>query len=87
MVDAFVDNALDQLDRLETSAETIVGYCADHGDFGCRTRLPEKAPGIGYGAITRVPFIWSWPSEFRSGRNRRRTRDCRSVPDDHVAVR
>ena len=40
---------------------TLIVYCADHGDFALEHGFLEKAPGISYDAILRTPFIWSWP--------------------------
>ena len=67
MVDAYVGELLDHLEAAGIREDTIVIYCADHGDFAAEHGLPEKAPGISYDAITRIPFIWSWPGRFRSG--------------------
>jgi arylsulfatase A-like enzyme len=67
MVDACVDRLLDALERAGVREDTIVIYCADHGDFAAEHGFGEKAPGISYGAITRVPFVWSWPDRFAEG--------------------
>ena len=40
---------------------TVFIYCSDHGEFALEHGFLEKAPGISYDAVTRVPFIWSWP--------------------------
>ena len=41
---------------------TLIVYCADHGDFAWEHGFIEKAPGISYDAILRTPFIWQWPA-------------------------
>jgi choline-sulfatase/uncharacterized sulfatase len=66
-VDALVGQMLDFLEERGLREDTIVIYCADHGDFATEHGFMEKAPGVSYDAITRVPFIWSWPGEFEEG--------------------
>jgi arylsulfatase len=67
MVDDCVGRLLDALESAGVREDTIVIYCADHGDFAAEHGFPEKAPGISYDAITRIPYVWSWPGEFREG--------------------
>lgn len=66
-VDALVGQMLDFLEAEGLREDTIVVYCADHGDFATEHGFPEKAPGISYDAITRVPYIWSWPGRIDKG--------------------
>lgn len=66
--DHFIGVVLDRLEELGLRERTIVVYTADHGDFAGEHGFIEKAPGISYDAITRVPFIWSWPGHI--GENR-----------------
>jgi len=66
-VDDLVGQVLDFLDAEGLREDTIVIYCADHGDFAAEHGFPEKAPGISYDAITRVPFVWSWPGRIKEG--------------------
>ena len=66
-VDALVGRVLDYLEEAGLREDTIVIYCADHGDFATEHGFHEKAPGISYDAITRVPFIWSWPGTIEAG--------------------
>ncbi len=66
-VDACVGLLLDYLDAAHLTDDTIVIYCADHGDFAGEHGIVEKAPGISYDAITRVPMLWSWPGRFSAG--------------------
>jgi arylsulfatase A-like enzyme len=67
-VDDLVGQMLDYLEAQGLREDTIVIYCADHGDFAAEHRFSEKAPGISYDAITRVPYIWSWPGQVEEGR-------------------
>ncbi len=66
-----VDHAVGELlqwlrdDGLEE--DTIVVYSSDHGDYACEHGILEKAPGICADAITRIPFIWRWPGQFKAG--------------------
>jgi choline-sulfatase/uncharacterized sulfatase len=65
MVDACVGRMLDFLEAEGLREDTIVIYCADHGDFAGEHGILEKAPGISYDAITRIPYIWSWPGHIQ----------------------
>lgn len=60
-VDHMVGLARRKLRELGHEENTIVVYCADHGDFALEHGFLEKAPGISYDAILRTPFIWCWP--------------------------
>jgi choline-sulfatase/uncharacterized sulfatase len=66
-VDALVGRVLDFLEAEGIREETIVIYSSDHGHFVSEHGYPEKGPGISYDAITRVPFVWSWPERFEEG--------------------
>lgn len=66
--DHAIGQLLDLLDERDLSRDTIVVYSADHGDFAGEHGMIEKAPGISYDAITRVPFIMSWPGRLPAGR-------------------
>ncbi|TDE02780.1 DUF4976 domain-containing protein [Jiangella asiatica] len=68
--DHAIGQLLDLLDQRGISQDTIVVYTADHGDFAGEHGLIEKAPGISYDAITRVPYIWSWPGHLPQGATR-----------------
>lgn len=63
-----VDHAVGELTAYLEAAglaeDTIVVYSADHGDYACEHGVMEKAPGICSDAITRVPFIWRFPSRL-----------------------
>ncbi len=67
-VDYMVGLVRKKLAEIGEAENTIIVYCSDHGDFALEHGLLEKAPGISYDAVTRVPFIWSWPTgRFTSG--------------------
>ncbi len=66
----FVDDAtgqiLDALDRLGLRNDTIVVFCADHGDFMGEHSMVAKG-GVFYDSLTRVPLIASWPGSLPQG--------------------
>jgi len=61
-VDYMVGQIRQLLEERGLADNTIIVYCADHGDFAWEHGFIEKAPGISYDAILRVPFIWHWPA-------------------------
>lgn len=66
-----IDNAIGRLlaflkDR-GLDGDTLVIYTSDHGDFAGEHGIIEKAPGVSYDAITRVPWIWAWPGRLEEG--------------------
>lgn len=66
-VDHAVGVLLRFLDDKGLAENTIVVYCADHGDYACEHGIMEKAPGICSDAITRIPYLWRWPGKFKAG--------------------
>ncbi len=64
-VDHSVGELMGFLQSSGLDKNTIVVYCADHGDYAAEHDIMEKAPGICSDAITRVPFIWSWPGHIK----------------------
>lgn len=58
--DAAIGRVLDTLDRLGIGDDTIVVYTADHGEFAGEHGMIEKAPGIGFSCVTKVPMIWRY---------------------------
>jgi arylsulfatase A-like enzyme len=66
----FVDDALGQileaLEALGLREDTIVVFCADHGDFMGEHRMQCKG-GVFYDCLTRVPLILSWPGQIPTG--------------------
>jgi arylsulfatase A-like enzyme len=65
-VDYGVAQIMDALDRLDLRENTIVVFCADHGDFSGEHRMSCKG-GVFYDCLTRVPLIVSWPGHINSG--------------------
>lgn len=59
-LDDGVGQILDALDRLNLRENTIVVFCADHGDFSGEHNMVAKG-GAFYDCLTRVPLIVSWP--------------------------
>lgn len=66
-VDAVVGQMLDFLEAAGLREDTIVVYCSDHGDFAVEHGMLGKVPGVSYDAISRIPFIWSWPGSIEAG--------------------
>ena len=68
-VDYMVGLVRGKLREIGEEENTIIIYCSDHGDFALEHGFLEKAPGISYDAITRIPFIWYWPAgNFTTGK-------------------
>jgi choline-sulfatase len=65
-VDYGVGQIMDALDRLGLRENTIVVFCADHGDFSGEHRMSCKG-GVFYDCLTRVPLILSWPGHVEAG--------------------
>ncbi len=65
-VDDGVGQILDALDRLGLRHNTIVVFCADHGDFAGEHNMCCKG-GVFYDCLTHVPLIVSWPGQFAQG--------------------
>ncbi|OGO80058.1 MAG: hypothetical protein A2Y21_11205, partial [Clostridiales bacterium GWC2_40_7] len=66
-VDDAVGRVLDKLDELGIREETIIVYATDHGEFAGEHGMIEKAPGIGFRCVTRIPYIWSWKGHLKEG--------------------
>jgi len=66
----FVDDGVGQimsaLERLGLREDTIVVFCADHGDFMGEHRMTCKG-GVFYDCLTHVPLIVSWPGHILAG--------------------
>lgn len=69
-VDDAVGRVLDKLDELGIRDNTIIVYASDHGEFAGEHGMIEKAPGIAFHCVTRVPFIWSWPGHIPENEQR-----------------
>ncbi len=65
-VDYGVGQIMDALQRLGLREDTIVVFCADHGDFSGEHRMSCKG-GVFYDCLTRVPLILSWPGHVTVG--------------------
>jgi len=65
-VDDGVGRIMDALERLNLSEQTIVVFCADHGDFAGEHRMFVKG-GVFYDCLVRIPMIVSWPAHIQSG--------------------
>jgi arylsulfatase A-like enzyme len=62
-LDDGIGQILDALERLGMREDTIVVFCADHGDFSGEHNMTCKG-GVFYDALTRVPLIVSWPGHI-----------------------
>jgi arylsulfatase A-like enzyme len=60
-MDDCMGQMLDLLDELEIAEDTLVVYLTDHGEFAGEHGMIEKAPGIGFGCVTKIPMIWRYP--------------------------
>ena len=65
-IDDGVGQILEALDRLNLRENTIVVFCADHGDFSGEHNMISKG-GAFYDCLTRVPLIVSWPGHVPEG--------------------
>jgi choline-sulfatase/uncharacterized sulfatase len=63
-VDDAVGRVMQKLEELGIRENTIVVYASDHGEFAGEHGMIEKAPGINFRCVTRIPFIWSWPGHI-----------------------
>ncbi len=66
-VDYAVGRVMAKLDALGIRENTIVLYTTDHGEFAGEHGMVEKAPGIGFRCVTRIPMIWSFPGHLPEG--------------------
>jgi arylsulfatase A-like enzyme len=65
-LDDSVSQILDALERLDLRENTLVVFCADHGDFSGEHNMACKG-GVFYDALTRIPLIVSWPGQLPQG--------------------
>ena len=66
-VDAQIGRVMEVLDRRGLRGNTLVIFCADHGDYLGNNWAFYKYPGL-YDSLIRVPFICSWPGTLPTGR-------------------
>lgn len=59
-MDDAIGQVINKLDELGIREDTIIIYTTDHGEFAGEHGMIEKAPGIGFGCVTRIPMIFSW---------------------------
>lgn len=69
-MDDAMGRVLDKLDELGIRENTIIVYTTDHGEFAGEHGMIEKAPGIGFGCVTRIPMIFSWKGKLKAGEAR-----------------
>lgn len=65
-LDDGIGQILDALERTGLRENTIVVFCADHGDFMGEHRMTCKG-GVFYDCLTHVPLIVSWPGHIAEG--------------------
>ncbi len=70
-VDDAVGRVLKGLKELGLEEDTIVIYSADHGDFAGEHGMIEKAPGIAFRCVTRIPLIMKCPGLIPENLTRR----------------
>lgn len=63
-IDEGVGRILSTLDRTGFRENTIVVFCADHGDFAGEHMMAAKG-GAFFDCLTRIPLIISWPNATR----------------------
>jgi arylsulfatase A-like enzyme len=66
LIDEQVGKIIQSLEDQDLRDNTIVIFCADHGDFA--GEYGKMGKGWNYDAVHRVPFVWSWPGHFEAGR-------------------
>jgi len=65
LADHNIGRVLDCLMRQGLTENTLVIFCADHGDFA--GEYSRMAKGFHFDATHRVPFLWHWPGHLGSG--------------------
>jgi arylsulfatase A-like enzyme len=66
LIDHNIGRILDALDAKGLRENTIIVFCADHGDFA--GEYGRMAKGFPYDALHRIPYIWSWADKFKQGK-------------------
>lgn len=66
-MDDALGRVMKQLETLGILEDTIVVYTTDHGEFAGEHGMIEKAPGIGFGCVTKIPMIMSWKGHLPTG--------------------
>lgn len=65
LIDQQIGRIINRLEALGCRQNTIIVFCADHGDFA--GEYARMAKGWCYDCIHRVPFIWNWPGHLPAG--------------------
>ena len=65
-VDAQIGRVLDTLDQIGQAENTLVTFCADHGDMVGAHRMWIKG-WIPYEECYRIPMLMRWPARIRPG--------------------
>lgn len=63
-MDDAMGTVLEKIEELGIRENTIIIYMTDHGEFAGEHGMIEKAPGIGFGCVTRIPMIVSWKGKL-----------------------
>ena len=65
-IDEAVGEIVDAIEQAGLRENTIVVFCADHGDFSGEHNMMVKG-GCFYDCLTRVPLVVSWPGQIPAG--------------------
>lgn len=67
LIDKNVGRVVAALKRLNLYEDTIIVFCADHGEFaGRHGAIGKNLPGAD--CLHRIPFVWHWPGRFFAGK-------------------
>lgn len=64
LIDNEIGRIIAQLEKSGIRENTLIVFCADHGDFA--GEYSRMAKGWNYDAIHRIPFIWNWTGRISS---------------------
>lgn len=70
-MDDAIGQVIRKLDELGIRDNTIIVYTTDHGEFAGEHGMIEKAPGIGFGCVTKIPMIFSWRGHLPENERRK----------------
>ncbi len=66
LIDWNIGRIMDTLKQNNLTEDTLVIFCADHGDFA--GEYSKMAKGWCYDAIHRIPYIWKLPGKIQSSK-------------------
>ncbi|MCM8769187.1 MAG: sulfatase-like hydrolase/transferase [Candidatus Omnitrophica bacterium] len=66
LIDQNIGRIVEYLIRQGLRENTLIIFCADHGDFA--GEYGRMAKGYPYDAIIHIPFVWNWPGVFQAGK-------------------